>query len=163
VREQQSTLVEELVPKVIPLGDVQRVLQALVRERVSIRNMDAILEVLADAGAKSRDVDFLTDQVRERLGALICQQLADGKGEIQVLTLDPAVEQSLANAVRTTEEKSSLILEPRFAEQVLRKISEEVDRMARGNVRPVLLCAPTLRRHVRSLLSDWCRSCRCCR
>ncbi|HEU4653036.1 MAG TPA: flagellar biosynthesis protein FlhA [Steroidobacteraceae bacterium] len=149
VREQQPTLVEELVPKVIPLGDVQRVLQSLVRERVSIRNMDAILEVLADAGSKNRDVDFLTDQVRERLGAVICQQLADGKGEIQVLTLDPAVEQSLANAVRTNEEKSSLILEPRFAEQVLRKISEEVERMTRGNVRPVLLCAPTLRRHVR--------------
>jgi flagellar biosynthesis protein FlhA len=149
VREQQATLVEELVPKILSLGDVQRILQSLVRERVSIRNMDAILEVLADAGAKNRDIEHLTDQVRERLAPVICQQLADPKGEIHVLTFDPAVEQSLAGAIRATDDKTSLVLEPRFAEQILRRISEEVDRMARGNLRPVLLCAPNLRRHVR--------------
>lgn len=149
VREQQATLVEELIPKVLSLGDVQRVLQGLVKERVSIRNIDAILEVLADVGAKNRDPDYLTDQARERLAPLICQQLADSKGEIHVLTFDPAVEQSLASAVRATEERTSLVLEPRFAEQVLRRISEEVERMTRGNMRPVLLCAPNLRRHVR--------------
>lgn len=149
VREQQATLVEELVPKVLSLGDIQRVLQGLVKERVSIRNIDAILEVLADVGAKNRDPDHLTDHVRERLAPLICQQLADSKGEIHVLTFDPAVEQSLAGAIRSTEEKTALVLEPRFAEQVLRRISEEVERMTRGNMRPVLLCAPNLRRHVR--------------
>lgn len=149
VREQQATLVEELIPKLLSLGDVQRVLQSLVKERVPIRNMDAILEVLADVGAKGRDSETLTDQVRERLAPLICQQLADPKGEIHVLTFDPAVEQSLVSAVRSVEDKSSLLLEPRFAEQVLRRISEEVERMTRGNLRPVLLCAPSLRRHVR--------------
>jgi flagellar biosynthesis protein FlhA len=149
VREQQTTLVEELIPKIVSIGDVQRILQALIRERVSIRNMEAILEVLADAGGKQKDVDLLTDLVRERLAPLICQQLADPKGEIHVLTFDPAIEQSLAGAVRAVEDKSSLVLEPRFAEQILRRLSEEVERMSRGNVRPVLLCAPTLRRHVR--------------
>jgi flagellar biosynthesis protein FlhA len=149
VREQQATLVEELIPKVISLGDVQRVLQGLVKERVPIRNIDAILEVLADVGGKNRDPDHLTEQVRERLAPLICQQLADAKGEIHVLTFDPAVEQSLVSAVRSTEDKTALVLEPRFAEQILRRISEEVDKMARGNQRPVLLCAPNLRRHVR--------------
>jgi len=128
---------------------VQRVLQGLVKERVSIRNIEAVLEVLADAGAKNRDVEQLTELVRERLAPVICQQLADAKGEIHVLTFDPAVEQSLAGAVRTAEGKTSLVLDPRFAEQILRKLSEEVDRMARGNLRPVLLCAPNLRRHVR--------------
>lgn len=149
VREQQATLVDELIPKVLPLGDVQRVLQGLVKERVSIRNIDAILEVLADVGSKNRDPEQLTDHVRERLAPLICQQLADQKGEIHVLTFDPAVEQSLANAVRSNEERATLVLEPRFAEQVLRRIAEEVERMARGNHRPVLLCAPNLRRHIR--------------
>jgi flagellar biosynthesis protein FlhA len=149
VRETQATLVEELIPKVLTLGDVQRVLQNLVKERVPIRNIDTILEVLADHGSKSKDVDYLTDHVRERLAPLICQQLTDPKGEIHVLTLDPVVEQSLATAVRTVDDKNSLVLEPRFAEQILRKLSEEVDRMNRGNVRPVLLCAPGLRRHVR--------------
>ncbi|HKQ14183.1 MAG TPA: flagellar biosynthesis protein FlhA [Steroidobacteraceae bacterium] len=149
VREQQATLVDELIPKVLPLGDVQRVLQGLVKERVSIRNIDAILEVLADIGGKNRDPEQLTDHVRERLAPLICQQLADPKGEIHVLTFDPAVEQSLASAIRSQEERATLVLEPRFAEQVLRRIAEEAERMARGNHRPVLLCAPNLRRHIR--------------
>jgi flagellar biosynthesis protein FlhA len=149
VREQQPTLVEELIPKLLSVGDVQRILQALVRERVSIRNMEAILEVLADASPKSRDIEQLTEQARERLAPLICQQLADQKGEIHVLTFDPAVEQSLAGAIRQAEDKPALVLEPRFAEQMLRRISEEVERMTRGNLRPVLLCAPNLRRHVR--------------
>lgn len=151
VREQQSSLVDELVPKVLSLGDVQRVLQSLVRERVPIRNMDAILEVLADYGPKTKEPESLTDLVRERLGRSICQQLLDPQGELQILTLDPAVEQSMAAAVRPIEDKPTLILEPRVAEQVLRKLAEEVERMARRELRPVLLCAPNLRRHVRRL------------
>jgi flagellar biosynthesis protein FlhA len=149
VREHQASLVDDLIPKVLTLGDVQRVMQSLVKERVSIRNMDAILEVLSDCGARNRDPDHLTEQVRERLAPTICQQLADPKGEIHVLTFDPAVEQSLTSAVRAVEDKTALVLEPRFAEQVLKRLSEEVDRMAKNNMRPVLLCAPNLRRHVR--------------
>jgi flagellar biosynthesis protein FlhA len=151
VREQQPSLVEELFPKVLSLGDAQRVLQGLVRERVPIRNMDAILEVLADHGPKVKESDSLTDLVRERLGRTICQQLVDSQGELQVLTLDPGIEQSMAAAMRPIEEKPTLILEPRLAEQVLRKLSDEVERMARRDLRPVLLCAPSLRRHVRRL------------
>ena len=151
VREQQSGLVDDLIPKVLTLGDVQRVLQGLVKERVPIRNIDAILEVLADHGAKIKESDALTELVRERLGRVICQQLLDGQGELQVLTFDPSVEQSIAAAVRPVEDRPTLILEPRMAEQVLRKLSEEAERMTRGNLRPVLLCAPTLRRHIRRL------------
>jgi flagellar biosynthesis protein FlhA len=111
--------------------------------------MEAILEVLADCGTKSKDAEALTDQVRERLGPVICQQLADNKGQMQVLTLDSGVEQSVAGSLRAVEEKQTLILEPRFAESLLRKLSDEVERMTRGNLRPVLLCAPSLRRHIR--------------
>jgi flagellar biosynthesis protein FlhA len=149
VREQQANLVDELIPKVLSLGDVQRVLQSLTRERVPIRNIDAIMEALADHGGKSRETDFLTEHVRERLAPAICEQYADAKGELQVITFDPVVEQSLASAIRAIEDKATLVLEPKFAELVLRKLSEEVERIARGNVRPVLLCAPALRRHVR--------------
>lgn len=149
VREQQANLVDELVPKVLSLGDVQRVLQALTKERVPIRNIDAILEVLADNGTKTREPDALTEHVRERLAPVICQQCVDGKGELHVLTFDPQVEQTLSSAVRAVDDKATLVIEPKFAEQVLRKLAEEADRMSRGNVRPVLLCAPTLRRHVR--------------
>ncbi len=150
VRESQAGLVDELIPKVLTYSDVQKVLQNLVRERVPIRHIDAVMEVLADSGGKTRESDVLTESVRERLGAHICQQLSDARGDLQVLTLDPVVEQSIASSMRNLDDgKTTLILEPRFAEQVLRRLSEEVERMARGNLRPVLLCAPTLRRHIR--------------
>jgi flagellar biosynthesis protein FlhA len=149
VRESQASLVEELVPKILSLGDVQRVLQSLIKERVPIRNMEAILEVLADWGPKSKEPEVLVEHVRERLGPVICQQLSDSKGHMQVLTLDSGVEQSFAGAIRSVEDKPTLVLEPRFAESLLRRLSEEVERMTRGNLRPVLMCAPNLRRHVR--------------
>lgn len=149
VREREASLVDELIPKVLSYGDVQRVLQGLVRERIPIRHLDEILEVLVDIGAKTRDPETLTEQVRERLGRVICQALADARGEIQVLTLDPKVEQTLTAAIRAVEERTTLVLEPRFAEQIVRRLSEEADKMARGNLRPVLLCSAGLRRHVR--------------
>lgn len=149
VREQQAALVDELIPKVLSLGDVQRVLQTLIKERVPIRNIDAILEVLADHGGKHREPEQLTEFVRERLAPVICQQFADAKGTLHVLTFDPSIEQSMSGAIRAIEERATLVLEPKFAEQVLRKLSEEAERMSRGNLRPVLLCAPLLRRHVR--------------
>ena len=149
VREREASLVDELIPKVLSYGDVQRVLQGLVRERIPIRHLDEILEVLVDTGAKTRDPETLTEQVRERLGRVICQALSDARGEIQVLTLDPKVEQTLTAAIRAVEERTTLVLEPRFAEQIVRRLSEETDKMARGNLRPVLLCSAGLRRHVR--------------
>jgi flagellar biosynthesis protein FlhA len=149
VRDTQAGLLDELIPKVLSLSDVQHVLQALVRERVPIRNVEAILEVLAEWGAKTKDSETLTEQVRERLGPVICQQLTDARGQMQVLTFDASVEQSFASSIRPIEDKPTLVLEPRLAEQLIRKLSEEVERMARVNLRPVLLCAPNLRRHVR--------------
>jgi flagellar biosynthesis protein FlhA len=149
VREAQPALVDDLVPKTLSFNDLQRVLQNLVRERVPIRNVEAILEVLGDFGSKIKDADVLTEHVRERLGSVICQQITDGRPEMQVLTFDTGVEQTISSAIRTIDEKAALVLDPRVAEQVLRKLSEETDRMARTNVRPVLLCPPTLRRHVR--------------
>ncbi len=149
VRESQSGLLDELIPKILSFSDVQRVLQGLVRERVPIRNIEAILEVLADWGSKNKDTEFLTEHVRERLGPVICQPLTDARGQMQVLTFDSTLEQSFAGAIRAVEDKPTLVLEPRLAEQLLRKLSEEVDKMSGGNLRPVLLCAPTLRRHIR--------------
>jgi len=149
VREREASLVDELVPKLLSYGEIQRVLQALVRERVPIRNLDEILEVLVDLGTKIRESEVLTEQVRERLGRVICHTLCDARGEIQVLTLDPKVEQTLTSAIRAVEDRTTLILEPRFAEQIVRKLSEEAEKMSRGNLRPVLLCSAGLRRHIR--------------
>lgn len=151
VREQQSSLVEELIPKVLSLVEIQKVLQNLLREKVSIRNVEAILEVLMDFGGRNRDPEFLTEQARERLGGSICQNLANEEGELYVLTFDPTIEQAINGAVRSVEDKTTLVLEPKFAEQLLRRLTAEVERMMSSNLMPVILCAPSLRRHVRRL------------
>ena len=149
VREQQPGLVQDLVPKVLSLGEVQKVLQNLLREKVPIRNMEAILEVLADHGAKVKEADALTELVRERLGGTICQTLANPAGELYVLTLDPSVEQQMLASIRSVDERAALAIEPRLAEQLLRRLAAEADRMLSSDLMPVILCAPTLRRHVR--------------
>jgi flagellar biosynthesis protein FlhA len=151
VRARQGGLVEELIPNVMTLGEVQKVLQNLLREKVSIRNLDAILEVLADAGRANKSADSLTEMVRQRLGLAICQSLADSSGNLYVLTLDPAIESTMATSLRAAEDKAALVLEPRFAEQVLARIGAQVERMIKNNVMPVLLCSPELRRHLRRL------------
>lgn len=151
VRERHASLVEELIPKILALGEAQKVLQNLLRERVPIRNLELILETLGDHGARSHDADFLTERVRERIGPAICQSLANAAGELHVLTFDPSVEQALTQGIRTVDEKATLVLEPRLAEQVLRRLGAEMERMMSGNHRPVILCPPTLRRYVRKL------------
>jgi len=154
VRESQPGLVEELIPTAIAVGDVQKVLQALLRERVSIRNVEQIVEALLDATRQSEDVGVLTELVRQRLGPLICQSLVPAGAAMNVLTLDPALEQALQESLRPVREgakESRLFIEPRLAEQLLLKVAQQCERMATKNILPVLLCAPDLRRHVRLL------------
>ena len=151
LRPQHAGLLDEVIPQVLSIGEIQKVLQNLLREKVSIRNLEAIVEVLADAGRQSKDSEQLTELVRHRLGVAICQNLTNAAGELHVLTLDPSVEHQLAGSIRAVDQKSSLVLEPRFAEQMLTRIAAQVERMMKSNVMPVLLCAPELRRHLRHI------------
>lgn len=149
-RESQSTLVEELIPTVLAVSDVHRVLQNLLREKVSIRHFSAILETLADAGRATKDVAALTEAVRQRLGPAICQSLLGEAQALQVLTLDPAIESQFIGQLRNAGH-SPMVVEPALAEQVLTRLAQQAERMMKQNLLPVLLCAPELRRHVRGL------------
>lgn len=151
VRERNGGLVEELIPGILSMGEIQKVLQNLLREKVSIRNLEGILEVLADAGRLSRDTERLTEIVRQRHGAVICQALVAKSGDLQVITLDPGIEQKIAGAIQRTDESTQLILEPQFAEMVIGRLSTQVQQAMKNGVMPVLLCAPELRRHLRSV------------
>ena len=135
----------------LAVGEIQKVLQNLLREKVSIRNLEAILEVLADSGRQTKDAEQLTETVRQRVGTVICQALANKAGELYVLTLDPSIEHTLATSIRAIDNKTTLVLEPRFAEQVLARIATHVETMMKSNLMPVLLCAPELRRHLRRI------------
>lgn len=150
IRDAQPGLVEELVPTVMSISDVQKVLQNLLREKVSVRHLEAILETLADVGRASKDHGYLTEMVRQKLGTAICQDLLGGQGALHVLTLDPAVEQVLMQSLRQAD-GGNIVVEPRYADQLLARMASQSERMMKANMMPVLLCAPDLRRHVRAL------------
>jgi flagellar biosynthesis protein FlhA len=151
VRQSQASLVEELVPTVLAVTDIQRVLQGLLREKVSIRHIEAILETLADAGRISKDTGYLVERVRQRLSHAICQGLLGEAQSLQVMTLDPGLESQLMQTLRGAEPGQPLTLDPRVAEQFMGKLVQQAERMMKGNLLPVLLCAPELRRHLRVL------------
>ncbi|MBV8659131.1 MAG: flagellar biosynthesis protein FlhA [Burkholderiales bacterium] len=151
VREAQPGLVEEMIPTALSISDVQRVLQNLLREKVSIRNLEAIVETLADKVRASKDPLYLTEMVRQRLGAVICQALQAGNSYLQVMTLDPSIEQRLMQSLRDAESGGALAVEPKFAEQLVTQLAVQADKMMKTNAQPVLLCAPDLRRHIRTL------------
>ncbi|HYD78330.1 MAG TPA: flagellar biosynthesis protein FlhA [Paucimonas sp.] len=151
VRQQQPGLVEDIIPTILAVGDVQKVLQNLLKEKVSIRNLEAILETLADAGRASKDLTLLSELARQKLGPAICRSLLGEQPALHVLTLDPAIEQNLMQSIRTTDATATLAIDPKFAEQLLTRLAAQAERMAKGNLMPVLLCSPELRRHLRAL------------
>ena len=152
VRESQPTLVEELIPTVLSVTDVQRVLQNLLREKVSIRHIEAILETLADAGRGSKDTGYLTERVRQRLGHAICQGLLGESNALHVLTLDPGMESQFMQSMRLADSgQQPLMLDPKVAEQFMSRLVSHAERMMKSNLLPVLLCSPDLRRHLRAM------------
>ncbi|AMM13163.1 flagellar biosynthesis protein FlhA [Burkholderia sp. PAMC 28687] len=150
VRTRAPGLVEELIPNVLALSDVQQVLQNLLAEQVSIRNVDLIIEVLADAGRHEKAPAALSDRVRQRLGHSICQQLQGEHDALAVLTLDPSLESAIVQNLKSADGAGTFVLDPRLAESFLNRLVGYVDMMMRQNVIPVLLCRPEIRRHLRT-------------
>ena len=152
VREQQASLVDELVPGVMSYTDIQKVLQQLLREHVSIRSAETILEVLVDAGKTLKQTEDLVERVRERLGPTICQRVSNADGELHVLTLAPDLERSIVSAVRQREGAGVLISELGQLEALLKGLAKQSEAMMSRNHLPVLLCPSPVRRHLRALI-----------
>jgi flagellar biosynthesis protein FlhA len=153
VREEQPGLVEEVIPAMLSVSDVQRVMQSLLKEKVSIRNVEAIVETLADRAKDTKDAALLTEHVRQRLGPVICQVLVGKGNALHVLTFDPEIEHTLMKQLHAPEAGAGIVIDPKFAERVMGKLAAQADKMMKNNLVPILLCAPDLRRHVR-VLSD---------
>lgn len=150
VRTRQPGMVEELVPAIMTVSDVQRVLQNLLSEDVSIRNMDQIVETLLDVGRSTKDPAELTELVRQRLSHGICHTLRGKNAQLAVLSLDPRVEGQITENIRRTDKSASVVLDPRLAEQLIRKLIPLSESMLRHRLAPVLLCNAEIRRHLRS-------------
>ena len=146
-----AKLVEEIVPKVCAVGDVQRVLRQLLRERVPVRDLTSILEAMADAAAVSKDPDVITEAVRSALGRSVCRAYQTETGDLRVIALSPALEDALAASVTRTDRGAVLALDPERAQRLAGRLGEV---LARDEVaQPVLLCTPTLRPHLWRLFS----------
>ena len=159
MNESHPKLVEELVPKLMSLGEVQKVLQQLLREQVSIRDLGAILEILVEAAAQSKSLVHLVESVRQNLGRGLISPLLDSEGGLRVLTLEQNLE---AELVATFDPHSAMLLgagAPRGGQgEYLRKLVESVKRLTGGaaNVAlPVLLCPSPARYHVRRWLEPF--------
>jgi flagellar biosynthesis protein FlhA len=152
VREQQASLVDELIPGVMSYTDVQKVLQQLLREQVSIRNVETILEVLVDAGKSHKQTEDLVERVRERLGPSICQRVSNAQGELHVLTLAPELERSIVTAIRQREGAGGLIADLSQLEALLSGLAKQSEAMMARSHLPVLLCPSVVRRHLRALI-----------
>lgn len=152
VREQQVSLVDELIPGVLSFTDVQKVLQQLLKEQVSIRNTESILEVLVDAGKTYKQTDDLVERVRERLGPTICQRVSNPQGELHVLTLATELERHIVAALRQREGSGLLLSDPGQLEALLGGLAKQSEAMMVRNHLPVLLCPSALRRHLRALI-----------
>jgi len=146
LRERQPGLVEELVPTVLSVGDVQKVLQNLLREKVPVRQLAAIVEALLEGARVSKDPALLTEAVRQRLATSICNSLSTDYRTLHVLTLDPGVEQRL---LAGTERDAGG--DPRAWDSVLPRLAAAAERMLKSNLVPVVLCTAEGRRHLRLL------------
>lgn len=152
VKELNPAVVNELIPDLISLGELQRVLANLLKEQVSIRDMTTILETLADYSRMTRDPDVLTEYVRQALRRQISRQYAGEEKRLQVLTLDPAVEEVLRESIQQSEFGSYLAVDPEIAQAVIDKVSRYQEDLMRRGTTPVILCAPILRLYFKRLL-----------
>ncbi|MBP7779321.1 MAG: flagellar biosynthesis protein FlhA, partial [Acidobacteria bacterium] len=145
VAQTSPKLIEELVPKIASVGDIQRVLRQLLRERVSIRDLTTILEAVADAAPGSKDAEAVAESVRAAIGRSICRPYQTDKDELPAISLSPALEERLVSSIVKTEHGAVLAIDPTQAQRLASKIGEV---FAGAVAQPVLLCTPTLRPHI---------------
>ena len=153
LKEINEAVVTEVVPDVLSLGEIQRVLQSLLSEGVSIRDLGAIVESVGDKARITRDPSLLAEYARQALGRAITAPHLDPLQTLRVITLDPTIEQELATSITQTSDGEYLAMEPTRAHAVLTAVKSQSDQAsARGGIRPVLLCSARVRRHVRRLV-----------
>lgn len=152
VKNSNAAIVRELIPDMLSLGQVHKVLQLLVRERVSIRDLSTIMERLADYAHLSRDVNVLTEYVRQSLARQVCEQYADKDNVITVVTIDPSLEETLIGAIHQSEYGSFLAVDPNVGERILLQIQRHVTNFKKMKLNSVILCSPRLRPHFKRFI-----------
>lgn len=152
LKKDNPAVVDELIPDLMSIGQVQKVLQNLLKERVSIRNLVLILEVLADQAKNTQDIAVLTEYVRQdALSRQISKKYKDDNDSINVITLAPELEEELSNSIEHTDQGSYLALNPDFAQQIYNSLSQQIQNVSNQGYEPVVITSPILRYHFKEL------------
>ena len=153
VKEKSPAVVEEVVGGTLKAGDVQKILQALLEERVPIRDMETILETLGDWGARTQDLEVLVEYVRNALARTICSQYRDEDGKLRCVTLEPGLEDTINRQIERSDRGSFLTLPPATAAVIVQAVAKELENLTRLGAHPVVLCSPQIRLSLRRLLA----------
>jgi flagellar biosynthesis protein FlhA len=154
LKEQSPAVVEELIPNLLTLGQVQKVLQRLLSERVSIRDLATVLEALADAAAITKELEPLTERVRQRLARSLTKQHEESDGRLYCFTLHPGIEQAIVDSIQRLDSGMHLALDPTVRQQLVEAIRRQAELMVAAGHQPLALCAPRARWALRLLAQD---------
>ena len=155
IKDNNSTLIDELVPKLMGIGEIQKVLQNLLEEGISIRDLVTILETLADHAAVTRDPDILTEYARQGLKRAISSKYFTVDEVTNVVTVDPAIEQEIMNSVKNTEQGSYLSLDPERSKKIVEALGNELKKLEDMGKNPIVITSPIVRMYFRNLAKDY--------
>lgn len=158
VKEANETLVSELVPKLLNVGEIQKVLQNLLAEGISIRDLVTIFETLADYAPTTHDTDVLTEYVRQSLKRAISNQYFNNNETTSVVTLDPNVEQVIMDSVKQTEQGAYLALDPDYTNRLMTSLREETDKLEELGRTPIVITSPIVRMYLKKLTQEQFRN-----
>ncbi len=150
-KEDNPKIVSDLVPDITPLGTVLKVLQSLLREGVSIRDLRTILETLAEHGLGTKDAEALTEYVRQALYRTITERIKGAGGDVPLFTLDRGLEEAVARAIISTDHGTQLNLDPKVTQTILASLNEKIEEATSQGEKMVVLCSPVIRRHFKRL------------
>ncbi len=150
-KEENPKIVADLIPDILPLGAVLKVMQNLLREGVSVRDLRSILECLGEYGPTSKDADALTEYVRQALYRQITERIKGAQGDIPLFTLDRSVEESIARSIVRSEGGDQLSLDPKVTQTILASLNEKIEEATSAGEKMVVLCSPVIRRHFKRL------------
>ena len=155
LKETNPALVEELIPKTLGIGEVQKVLQNLLREGISIRDLLTIFETLADYASTTRDTDILTEYVRQSLKRAISNKFFPTNETTSVVTLDPKLEQEIMASVKQTENGAYLTLDPEKSKGIMKSVGNEVAKLENLGKNPIVITSPIVRVYFKRLTEDY--------
>ena len=158
VKDANSTLIGELVPKLLSVGEIQKVLQNLLAEGISIRDLITIFETLADYAPTTHDTDVLTEYVRQNLKRAISNQYFFSNEPTSVVTLDPKAEQEIMNSVKQTEQGSYLALDPDYTQRLMVSLREETGKLEELGKTPIIITSPIVRMYFKKLTAEQFRN-----